>query len=351
MKIGHAEMTVADYCVGMEARGIRSNREYQRSDKVWPAAARSYLIETILLDMPIPKLSLHQVTDVRSKKAYKEIVDGQQRSSAILDFYQDKLRLSRTLDLEEAAGKKLSQLPDELRQQFLEYLISYDLFTGAKKDEVRQVFRRMNSYTVPLNAEEHRHAVYQGEFKWFLERLARDYDEALRDIGLFTEKQLVRMADSKLLTEVCHAFLYGISTTSRSKLDRLYKDKDPAFPEREHLDELMRGALDDLLEWRDIHGTSLMKHYHVYALLLAAAHTRSPVKALSADFSVPDGAARVSPEEIAGNLTQLAYATEVEDDAEFAEFVRASAKGTNVEKERKTRFRWFCRSLTQHSLP
>jgi hypothetical protein len=68
----------------MREKSIIVNHDYQRSDKVWPPAARSYLIETILLGFPIPKLSLYQTTDLKTKKTKKEIVDGQQRSQVML---------------------------------------------------------------------------------------------------------------------------------------------------------------------------------------------------------------------------------------------------------------------------
>jgi hypothetical protein len=70
------DLTVADYCQAMERNEIRVNREYQRSDRVWPNAARSFLIETILLGFPMPKLAHYQVTDLRTRKVTKEIVDG-----------------------------------------------------------------------------------------------------------------------------------------------------------------------------------------------------------------------------------------------------------------------------------
>jgi len=97
--------TVAEYCEEMRWKEIIINRNYQRSDRVWPSAARSYLIETIVLGFPIPKPSLYSVTDIRSRKTTKEIVDGQQRSTAIFEFLNDKLRLSRSLDTDDIAGK------------------------------------------------------------------------------------------------------------------------------------------------------------------------------------------------------------------------------------------------------
>jgi hypothetical protein len=94
--------------------------------------------------------------------------------------------------------------------------LSQDLFVGATPAEVREVFRRINSYTVPLNAEEQRHATYQGPFKWFIARLSKDLGDAQIEMGAFTQKQLVRMADSKLFTELSHALLNGITTTNKN---------------------------------------------------------------------------------------------------------------------------------------
>ncbi|HVO71966.1 MAG TPA: DUF262 domain-containing protein, partial [Aggregatilineaceae bacterium] len=94
MQVIPSNFTVAEYCEQMLGGKIIVNRDYQRSPKVWPPAARSYLIESILLGFPIPKLSLYQRTDLRSRTTLKEIVDGQQRSTAILAFFEDELRLS-----------------------------------------------------------------------------------------------------------------------------------------------------------------------------------------------------------------------------------------------------------------
>ena len=64
-------ITVADYVAAMQRKEITVNADYQRSPKVWPPAAKSFLIETILLNYPMPKLSLHQITDVKSRTTKK----------------------------------------------------------------------------------------------------------------------------------------------------------------------------------------------------------------------------------------------------------------------------------------
>lgn len=341
-------VTVADYCNALSRGEIRVNPKYQRSNRVWPAMARSFLIETILLGYPMPKLALHQVTDLKSRKTIKEVVDGQQRSKAILDFFKNELRLSRALETPEVAGRTYDELEPETQGRFLDYPLNFDLFVAATEDDVREVFRRMNSFTVPLNPEEQRHAVYQGEFKWFIHRLSRRFDQALVAIGGFSTQQIVRMADMKLLTEICHAALHGISTTSRRKLDDLYKARDHALPEKDRLETAISGALELILEWEEIRGTAIVKPYMLYGLVLGIMHLTDPFEALEPSF--PGGRGIVSRELVVENLSFLAEAVETEDPG-FAEFVAASSSRTNVGKQREIRFQWFCRALSEPTFP
>jgi hypothetical protein len=351
MKTVPTHMTVADYCRAMKRREIVVNREYQRSDKVWPPAARAYLIETILLDFPVPKLSLHQKTNVKARKVVKEIVDGQQRSKAILDFYEDGFALTRSIETKDLVGLKFSQLPIDLQEQFVNYSLAIDLFTGASDRQVREVFRRMNSYTIPLSDEEQRHAAWQGQFKWFLHALARDYDQAFVTTGLYTEKSLVRMQDTKLLTEVTRALKFGIETTNKKKLDDMYRLHDEEFVEKNDWSQRITGALDQVVRWTDIHNSSLMKPHIMYALLLALIHIKKPVEKLSPLYRSPKRS-RFNDSKVIPRITQFSEALCVaeEDRAGLSptvrDFVLASAGGrTNVKDKRESRFVALCAAL------
>ena len=61
--------TIAEYCNDLRENAIQVERKYQRNDHLWPLQAQSFLIETILLGYPVPKLFLHQVTDRVSRRA------------------------------------------------------------------------------------------------------------------------------------------------------------------------------------------------------------------------------------------------------------------------------------------
>ena len=345
-----SHFTVADYCKGMKRNEIVVNRNYQRSDHVWPEAARSYLIETILKGFPIPKLYLYQVTDVKSRETHKEIVDGQQRSVAILDFYDDKLKISKLAENEDVRNKNYSELDEDSKQDFLDYGIDVDLFVSATPAEVVEVFRRMNSYTVPLNPEEQRHATYQGKFKWFINDLADKLEAIFLDTGIFKEKQLVRMGDNKLLTELCDSFLDGIRTTNKMMLDSVYKKHDDVFPERDDFYGRLTTTFTLIRQMDAIHESALMKPYMVYSLAQAITHSLKPIPKLNTLCKSPK-LRTINLGTALPNLSALAQAAE-QDEAvgKFTDFIKASNEKTNTRENRIARFKWCCRAVTSEQI-
>jgi hypothetical protein len=346
MHITPTTYTIIDYCTAMDRKEIVVNRDYQRSDKVWPAAARSFLIESILLGYPIPKLYLYQVTDLKSRKTIKHIVDGQQRSYTILDFYQNKFALSRTSGLDDAKGKIFDQLSTEYQQKFVDYPVSVDLFVAASPEEIREVFRRINSYTVPLNPEEKRHSQFQGEFKWFIYKLSKAYDQTFVSLGVFKDKQLVRMADAKLLSEITYAFLNGITTTTAPTLDKMYREYDDDFPDAKSIQGRISQAISIILEWPEIHNSPLMKPHMFYGLVLATSHLNNPVDKLLKEYE-PARPSKPQRETTIANLTALAEALEEPERApvKFHKFLLASARTTNDAKRRGIIFDSLCRAI------
>ena len=233
MKVNPVNMTVADYSAAIRRKEVVIDRSYQRSAEIWPDRARSYLIETVLKGFPIPKLTLHQRTDLRTKKTVKYVVDGQQRTKALSDFYDNILRLSRALETEGARNNRYEDLDEDLQQAFLTYRLDFDQFEAASEDDVREYFRRINSFTAPLTPEEQRHASFQGEMKWFIYDLASKYENPLINLGVIAKRGAIRMADAKLMAEIVSALLLGITTTSKRSLDKLYEDFDRTLSARQ----------------------------------------------------------------------------------------------------------------------
>ena len=340
------DMSVADFLKALERKEIKVNRDYQRSPKIWPRAAQAFLIETVVLGYPMPKLALHSVTDVAKRITIKEIVDGQQRTFALQDFIDGKIALPRNGDHPDA-GRQFEGMSEEGKAAFLSYMLPIDVFVGATKEDIREAFRRINAYTAPLNPEEDRHASFQGPFKWFIYRLSSEYSLSMLRLGTYSEKALARMADAKLLTEVSHAYFHGITTTDKSKLKKLYRahDKEGSFDEEDELLRRFTSAFELIFGLDGLAGTELVKPHHLYSLILAAIHVLDPVGSLQKHFSLETGA-DVDLVDARNGLATLEAALDTpEQYKDLGAFVTASEKATNTGQNRATRFAAMCRAL------
>lgn len=66
-----------------EAGELNINPKYQRNP-VWDNTAKSFLIDTILRDYPMPPLFYRQIFYLQERKTKREVIDGQQRTRAII---------------------------------------------------------------------------------------------------------------------------------------------------------------------------------------------------------------------------------------------------------------------------
>ena len=335
MDVRRMEFTVADFVRRLRDRDITVNRDYQRSSATWPAAARSYLIQTLLLGYPMPKLTLYQQVDLTSRRTYLEIVDGQQRAGAIRSFVENRLRITSRGSF---SGGTFETLATADQQRFLEYPVSADIIVRASPREIREMFRRINSYSTPLNKEELRHSIYMGAFKMYILELANRYSDVLQHIGVFTPRQVTRMRDARFFAEIILACEEGIGTYSAARLDRLYGDNDAEFRGAGPYGDLFGAWIDLLLQMPSLHDMSMTKYPNLYSLTLAFFHRSSRFPALSDQHvvSVP-GVAPV--EELEQRLVALSESLDDEDEvAGHAGYVDAAREGTNTKTNRLQRF-------------
>ena len=341
-------MTVADYCNAYKRREVRIDRKYQRNSSIWPLRARSYLIETILRGFPMPKLALHQQTDVKSRKTTKFVVDGQQRTDAIVDFFEGQLSLSSSIEMGSARGKIFANLDEDLQEAFLSYPLQFDQFEAADEDVVREYYRRINSFTSPLNAEERRHARFQGNMKWFILKLAERHTDTLVALRTLSEKEVIRMADHKLFAEIVHATLHSVRTTNSTTLDTLYREHDVAgVPEEGELLLAIDSAFSRIVGWRDLALTSLIQKTHIfYSLMLAiiGVERKWPRQFLQ-DIDSFSSIVETKAEQ---NLLELNEAlNRGERTGPFKGFIEASSEKTNTKEQREERIKWLATALTQ----
>lgn len=242
MQITRNVLPLSDLYQWLHEKKLIINRDYQRGGGLWPNAARSYFIDTILNGFPFPKITLRQIINTSTAKATREVVDGQQRLMTIKDFIENSLVLSTTS--KKYAGKRFLELDETTREMFLAYEVSADIITVGTNDEVLEIFRRMNSYTLALNDPEKRHATYQGAFKWFILDMINQYTPFFEKTGILRLREIGRMKDADLMTELCQIILEGIVDRSPTKLEKLYKDNDEKFMLEERCKSQIKVTLD-----------------------------------------------------------------------------------------------------------
>ncbi|MGB0836172.1 MAG: DUF262 domain-containing protein [Psychrobium sp.] len=86
--------------------------KYQRRRTAWPVNAKTALMDTILNNFPLPPIYLRDYVDDSGKRK-KEIIDGQQRVSTIVEFYRNEFELSKNIYDEELYGCTFRDLPPE----------------------------------------------------------------------------------------------------------------------------------------------------------------------------------------------------------------------------------------------
>lgn len=345
MKVEEGKYSIAELVDWYRRRELVVNTEYQRGGGLWPTSAKSYFIDTILKEFPFPKVYFHERVDRETKRPRREIVDGQQRLGTIVDFVDGKFALGTNARGME--GMHFNQLSEDLQDSFYSYTVSVDVIRNADRSEILQMFRRMNAFTLPLNAPEKRHSEFFGEFKDWVNTILDQYGSIFIDWGVLTSRQIVRMADAEFVADVALAIEEGIVSTSPAKLRALYKKYDEAFTARPTMNEQISGALDVVLtDLSGIQGTYMTKPHIFHSFICALLHNRfGLVGAEEVTGIAPSGVYFADRDRALISLKRLAVAHEEKDGTEFGEYVKAASEGGNRAPQRVTRVKWICQAL------
>lgn len=213
---------VDDIAQGNIALDIQYQRKY-----VWDRSKASRLIESLLLNIPIPVCYFAE-----DENGVYEVIDGLQRLTTIRDFLLDDFALSGLPVLSELEGKKFSELAPRDRRRLENRTIRCIVITEDSHPDIKfDVFERLNTGAATLTAQELRNSVYRGPFNDSLRELAQ--------AEYFTD--LVGTANKRMdLEEVVLRFLALVSD-----LDE-YKP-----PLRQFLNEYMRGHRQEPINQED----------------------------------------------------------------------------------------------------
>lgn len=254
---------------------------------VWEYKAKSYLIDSIISGYPIPRIFIREKIDL-NMTAIREIVDGQQRLKTIFDFLNDGFKISK-LHNKDYGDCYYSDLPEEIKRDFLKYPISAVMLIDLDDATVFDIFARLNTYSVKLNSQELLNSQFFGLYKQLIYKIAAEYRNFWIESKIFSEKNISRMEDAKLITELVSAIILGkIESNSFEQNKKLYKKYDDSFDEYEIIEYRFKRTLDFFAKiyGENLSETNFNKTPLFYSTFLVLYHISYPLPLFRVECTV-----------------------------------------------------------------
>ena len=163
-----------NFVQAMKNPGYMDVRPFYQRRARWDPKKQSKLIESFIMNVPVPPVFLYE-----KKFNQYEVMDGQQRITAIKEFYDNKLKLVGLESWSELNGRTYLTLPTKVKAGVdRRSLSSIVLMKESAPDEEtdwllkRMVFERLNTGGQKLSQQEIRNCLYYGELNKRLLKLA-----------------------------------------------------------------------------------------------------------------------------------------------------------------------------------
>ena len=242
-RVEYQSMVIQDI-INLEEKGELNTTPWYQRRSVWNPGQKSYLINTIFEKKPIPALYIRHSLDLDKGISIKEVVDGQQRTRAIISFCKNEFTARHP---ETSKLIKFSELNKNQKQNFLLTAIPVGFLLGATDADVIDIFARINSVAKTLNAQEKRNAQFSGEFKQFCVSQAVKRTEFWKEYGIFTGNDIARMSEVQFMSDVVINLKDGLTAYSAPKVTKYYKEHDENLDDIEKLNNRLDKMFDTCL--------------------------------------------------------------------------------------------------------
>lgn len=191
INIATREPTIEQLLRRIDEEALDLAPDFQRQANIWTLEAKSKLIESILIRIPLPAFYIDATNEEADEDKWV-VVDGLQRLSALKQFVIDKsdnrLKLVGLEYLKDLNNKNYDELERRYQRRILETQVTVYLIEKGTPLEVKyNIFKRINTGGVPLSNQELRHALNPGQAIKLVAKLAS-----------FSEfKCVVNLSDSK----------------------------------------------------------------------------------------------------------------------------------------------------------
>jgi hypothetical protein len=162
------DLAISDLVGQVESNRLHLQPVYQRR-YVWDNKKASKLVESLLINVPIPVCYLAEEHD-----GTRSVIDGQQRLRSLNRFLQNEFALTGLEVLPDLNRKRFRELSDRQQRLISNRTIRCIVISEDSDPEIRfNVFERLNTGSVALTAQELRNSVYRGTMNDLLRELAK----------------------------------------------------------------------------------------------------------------------------------------------------------------------------------
>ncbi len=274
-------ITISNFFEQYQLGKYRLDPPYQRDFNVWNSEQKSFLIDTILKNFPIPPIFLEQKINPDTGITTYDVIDGKQRLSTIVDFINNKVSIPKSYgnDIygkEELNGLAFEQIKEKAKtdddikailSDFWAYSLSVEYIENPDIKIVDNIFDRLNREGSRLNPQELRKAQY--------------YDSLLyNDIESYRNNSLIRKLTAKLnknrmddigfITELFLMTLRnGIIDGNESEIDKVFENEVEKYNVQKS--SITKNKFNNVVELLKIWNIDLEKYHiegvsHIYAL-------------------------------------------------------------------------------------
>ena len=173
IKIEQAQYSIFELKRKYDKDRICIDPDFQRK-LVWTNKQKSELIESVIMQIPLPLIYLAENEDGKLV-----VVDGRQRLTTFFQFLDNEFRLKDLKILPQINGMNFNELEEShLYSRYVTIIedtqLVVQIIKYPTKDRVRfDIFDRVNRGGTPLNKQEMRNALYQGNATKLLDELSK----------------------------------------------------------------------------------------------------------------------------------------------------------------------------------
>ena len=223
---------------GIKSENINLAPDFQRK-LVWNDTHKENFIDTILRGYPFPEIYIAEgdIDVDNPSKVVKLVVDGQQRLSTIVQYIDgdENWKLKNI-----PAFKDLSK---ENKEKFYYYKVVIRSLGHLKEEDIKEVFKKINSVNYALNAMEVTNALYDGEFISTANIILENNKDIVKRLDIFSINEEARMRDLEfILTLMSINEEKGYFTTT-SRNEFYIKEYNNAYENKENTIKLFNDIL------------------------------------------------------------------------------------------------------------